>query len=329
MLNAKIIGSGKSVGSLIIKSEELEKKMAVPSGWMERATGIKSRYYVDVENNESALTLGTDAAKQAIINSGLSLNDIDCIIGANGSPLQAIPCAASLYQRELGLADSGIACFDVDTTCYSFPIAFFVAANLINNGVYQNILIISADAPSRTLDETDKEVRSLFGDGAAAFVVTSSTSNSQVHNFLLRTYSTGADFTCVKGGGTLRHPNDPSTTPQDNLFQMDGWKVFKAAVRYMRPFLNEFFTNTPFSKEEYKYVVPHQTSKKGIDVLEKYGFRKEQIGDHIDTHGNCIAASIPMLFHDLIADGKIQRGDSIILIGTSAGLSLGALSLTY
>lgn len=131
---------------------------------MEKASGIKSRHYVNTEENESALTLGTQAAEQAIADSGISLEDVDCIIGANGSPMQAIPCAASLYQRELGLEQSGIPCFDVDTTCYSFPMALFVASNLISNGVYRNILIISAEAPSRTLDITEKEVRTLFGD---------------------------------------------------------------------------------------------------------------------------------------------------------------------
>src|SRR5699024_2446634 len=246
-----------------------------------------------------------------------------------GSPMQAIPCAASLFQRELGLENSGIPCFDVDTTCYSFPMAFFVAANMINNQIYRNILIISADAPSRTLDITEKEVRALFGDGAAAFVISASEGESQVHNYLFKTYSKGADFTCVKGAGTLKPPNDPDTSPKDNVFHMDGWKVFKAAVRYFPGFLNDFFEKNPYRKEDYKFLIPHQTSKKGIDIFEKYGFSKDQIGNHLKTHGNCIAASIPMLFHDLISEGKVQRCDHILLFGTSAGLSLGALSLTY
>ena len=327
--NVKIVGSGKAVGSNMIESEVLEKELSIQQGWIERATGIKSRHYVDIGKNETALSLGTKAAKLAIQNSGLNMGEIDCIIGANGSPMQAIPCGASLYQRELGLQDSGITCFDVDTTCYSFPMAFFVAANMIANKIYKNILIISSDAPSRTLDTTDKEVRALFGDGAAAFVLSASEDESKVHRFLLKTYSRGADYTCVKGAGTLKPPNDPETLPKDNVFHMDGWKVFKAAVRYLPNFFNEFFENNPYKKEDYKYFIPHQTSKKGIDIFEKYGFTTEQIGNHLKTHGNCIAASIPMLFHDLIAGGKVQRGDKILLFGTSAGLSIGALSLTY
>ncbi|WP_263705788.1 3-oxoacyl-[acyl-carrier-protein] synthase III C-terminal domain-containing protein [Shouchella tritolerans] len=328
MLNAKILGSGKAVGSTVMKNDELEKEMSLPKGWMEKASGVQSRYYIDPDKNESALTLGVAAAKQAIEESGLALEDIDCIIGANRSPLQAIPCAASLYQRELGLEESGIPCFDVDTTCYSFPLALFVASNLINNAVYKHILIISSDTPSKTLDQSEKEVRTIFGDGAAAFVVTSSNGDSRINKFLLKTYSSGADFTCVKGGGTLRPPNDPETTLNDNRFQMEGRKVYKAAVRYLPSFLEDFFLNS-ISKEEYKFIIPHQTSRKGITIFEKFGFKREQIGDHLATHGNCIAASIPMLFHDLLSSRKIDRGDNILLFGTSAGLSLGALSLTY
>jgi len=98
---------------------------------------------------------------------------------------------------------------------------------MIANNIYINVLVISLDALSRILDITGKEVKSLFGDGAAAFVL----SESKLHHFLLRTYSRGADFTCVKGAGTLKPPNDPNTLPEDNVFHMDGWKVFKAAVR--------------------------------------------------------------------------------------------------
>lgn len=243
MFKVKIAGMGKAVGALKVKSEELERQMDVASGWIVKATGINSRHYADFENGESALTLGIKAAKQAIENSGIDPRQIDCIIGANGSPLQAIPCGASLFQRELGLGDSGIPCFDVDTTCYSFGLALFVAANLIHNQAYNCILIISSDAPSATLLGTSNEVRALFGDGAAAAIITKSGENerSAFHHFKMHTYGSGADLTCVKGGGTLRHPNDPKTRIEDNLFQMDGKKVFKYAVRLLPDFFQDFF----------------------------------------------------------------------------------------
>ncbi|USL45588.1 beta-ketoacyl-ACP synthase 3 [Priestia megaterium] len=331
MFKVKISGIGKTVGSRVVASTELEKVMDVKPGWIEKATGIKSRNYVDFENGETALTLGVSAAKKAVEDAGITLDKIDCIIGANGSPLQAIPCAAALYQQELGLGDSGVPSFDIDTTCYSFGVALFLASGLVDSGLYKNILIISADAPSPTLDITDNEVRALFGDGAGAVVLTKTSEDepSRVHHFKMNTYGSGASFTEVRGGGTLKHPNHPETTPLDNVFHMEGKKIFKYAVRYLPSYFESFFVDSGINQKELKFILPHQTSKHGIDIFRKFGFASEQIASHLSIHGNCIAASIPMLLHDYIKNGEIKRGDQILLFGTSAGLSLGGLALTY
>jgi 3-oxoacyl-[acyl-carrier-protein] synthase-3 len=331
LFKTKITGIGKAVGSKIKTSQELAEEMGIKDGWIERASGIYSRHYIDRKNGETALTLGTKAAKLALEDASMSIDDIDCIIGASGSPLQAIPCSAALFQRELGLEKSGIACFDVDTTCYSFPLAVFVASNLINSNLYKTILIISSDTPSPTLPHAEREVRVLFGDGAAACVVskTPEGESSEVHHFKLNTYSEGADYTAIKGGGTLRHPDYPETSQKDNIFQMEGKKVFKTAVRYLKRYLIDLEEESKIPNTDYKFIVPHQTSKNGMEILRKYGFEKERVVNHLSNHGNCIAASIPMAFHDYIKSGEIQRGDTILLFGTSAGLSIGALSITY
>ncbi|WP_170875233.1 hypothetical protein [Virgibacillus pantothenticus] len=157
MFDVRIMGTGKAVGSKVVSNEELEREMQLKKGWIFKSTGIKSRYYIDEEKKENALTLGVDAAKKAISDSQLELTDIDCIIGANGSPMQGVPCAASIFQREIGLEKSGIPCFDIDSTCFSFPVALFIGANLIHNNVYRNILIISSDAPSFAIKIADKK----------------------------------------------------------------------------------------------------------------------------------------------------------------------------
>ncbi|MFC4322586.1 3-oxoacyl-[acyl-carrier-protein] synthase III C-terminal domain-containing protein [Litchfieldia salsa] len=331
MFKTKIAGIGKAVGSSIKTSQELAVEMGVKDGWIEKATGVMSRHYIDQEKGETALTLGTQAALSAIRDANLDVSDIDCIIGASGTHLQAIPCDAALFQRELGLEQSGISCFDVDTTCYSFPLAVFIASNLVSSNLYKNILIISSDTPSPTLKKAEREVRVLFGDGAAACIVTKTPEgeSSRVHHFKLNTYSEGADYTSVKGGGVLKHPNDPSTTLEDNIFHMEGKKVFKTAVRYLEGFFKELEEASKILISDYKFIVPHQTSKNGMEILRKYGFEKERIVNHLSDHGNCIAASIPMAFYDYIQSGEIKRGDMILLFGTSAGLSLGSLSITY
>lgn len=331
MFNTKITGIGKAVGSKVKTTAELAQDMGVDQNWIERAAGVYSRYYIDRENGENALTMGTKAARLALEDANLTANDIDCIIGASGTPLQAIPCGAALYQRELGLEKSGTTCFDVNTTCYSFPLAVFIASNLIHTKLYKNILIISSETPSPTITDAENEVRVLFGDGAAACVISNTPEgeSSKIHHFKMNTYSEGADYTRVLGGGVLKHPNFPDTKPEDNVFHMDGRKVYKTAVRYLRPFFKELEEESKIASSDYRYVVPHQTSKNGMKVFSKVGFEEDRVADHLADHGNCIAASIPMAFHDYIKADKIKRGDTVLLFGTSAGLTLGALSLTY
>jgi 3-oxoacyl-[acyl-carrier-protein] synthase III len=331
MQKVKILGMGKAVGSRKVNNEELERRIGAEEGWIYKSTGILSRQYVDADKGENALTLGTEAAIKAVENSGISLEDIDCIIGANGSPMQGIPCAASIFQREIGMGKSGIPCFDVDTTCYSFAVALMVASNLIENNLYRNILIISSDAPSSALGYATKEVQALFGDGAAAAVVSKSNQEdvSEINYFSMNTYSEGNDLTAVKGLGTMRHPNNPNSTPEDHTFHMSGKQIFRYAIKHMPAFFDNFFANSSSKQSNLKYIIPHQTTKHGIDIFQKFGFTESQIASHIETHGNCIAASIPMLLHDLISEQKVERGDSILLFGTSAGFSVGGLSLTY
>ncbi|WP_077298596.1 3-oxoacyl-[acyl-carrier-protein] synthase III C-terminal domain-containing protein [Virgibacillus pantothenticus] len=145
----------------------------------------------------------------------------------------------------------------------------------------------------------------------------------------MNTFSEGNHLTAVNGLGTLKHPNSINSKPEDHTFQMSGKQVYKFAIKQLPRFFNRFFEKSGTNQEDYKYIIPHQTTQHGIEIFEKFGFSSTQIASHVKTHGNCIAASIPMLLHDLIQEEKVQRGDSILLFGTSAGFSLGGLALTY
>jgi 3-oxoacyl-[acyl-carrier-protein] synthase-3 len=144
------------------------------------------------------------------------------------------------------------------------------------------------------------------------------------------TYSSGADYTQVLGGGTRHSPNDPQTTPEMNLFHMDGQAVFRQAVRLLPPFVDGFLAEADWRREEIACVVPHQASRHGLDLLTaRLGFRADQIYANLPQRGNCIAASIPLALAEATADGRVGRGDNVLLIGTGAGLTIGAVALTY
>jgi 3-oxoacyl-[acyl-carrier-protein] synthase-3 len=328
-LAVKIAGLGKYLPPRIVTSAELEEQLNIPSGWVERATGVQSRRYA---SDETVSSMATSAAREALQMAGMQPSDLDAIIGASASLRQAIPCTAAFVQRELGAPDGKSACFDMNATCLSFVFALQTAAHLITAGVYKNILIFSSELASFSRNPKQWESAVLFGDGAAAAVVTAAGVNeaSAIRHSRFITYSSGADLTQFVGGGTLHHPNDPATTPEMNMFDMDGPAVFKKAARLVPPFLDEFSKELGWKNQDYDQVIPHQASGHGMKLLTtRFGFRPERVFIHIQERGNCIAASIPLALTEAVEAGRVRRGDKVLLVGTGAGLSIGALALTF
>lgn len=328
-LSIKIAGLGKYLPERIVTSAQLEKQLDIPSGWVERVTGVQSRRYA---SGETTSEMATAAAREALQMASLQPSDLDAIIGASAGVRQAIPCTAAFVQRELGAPDGNSACFDINATCLSFVFALQTAALLIEAGVYKTVLIFSSEIASFSRNPKQWESAVLFGDGAAAAVLTAAPAGeaSAIWHSRFSTYSSGADLTQFVGGGTLHHPNDPNTSPEMNMFDMDGPAVFKKAARLVPPFLEKFSEELGWSPQDYDQVIPHQASGHGMKLLRtRFGFRPERVFVHIQERGNCIAASIPLALTEAVQTGRIQRGNRVLLIGTGAGLSIGALALIY
>ena len=239
---------------------------------------------------------------------GMQPSDLDAIIGASASVRQAIPCTAAFVQRELGAPDGKSACFDINATCLGFVFALQTAAHLIAAGVYQTVLIFSSEIATFSRNPKQWESAVLFGDGAAAAVVTAAQPDetSAIWHTRFATYSSGADLTQFVGGGTLHHPNDPATRPEMNMFDMDGPAVFKKAVRLVPAFLDEFSKELGWKNQDYDQVVPHQASGHGLKLLTtRFGFHPERVFIHIQERGNCIAASINIGLQRVSANSHI------------------------
>ena len=325
----KIAGLGKYLPEKAVTSAELEQQFNIPPGWVERATGVQSRRYA---GRESVSEMGAAAAREALQMAGLQPSDLDAIIGASASVRQAIPCTAAFVQRELGAPDGKSACFDINATCLGFVFALQTAAYMIAAGVYQTVLIFSSEIATFSRNPNQWESAVLFGDGAAAAVVTATPpgETSAIWHSRFVTYSSGADLTQFVGGGTLHHPNDPATTPEMNMFDMDGPAVFKKAARLVPPFLDQFSKELGWKNQDYDQVIPHQASGHGLKLLTtRFGFLPERVFIHIQERGNCIAASIPLALTEAVQSGRVRRGDKVLLFGTGAGLSIGALALTF
>lgn len=327
-LPLKIIGVGRYLPSRVVPSTEVETLCGLPVGWIERRTGVRERRWV---NGESNSFMAAEAAKEALDDAGLQLEDIDLILNASGTPEQAIPDMAPLVQRQLGLGDSGIACLSVHSTCLSFLVAIDMASLMLANKRYNNILIVSADIASVALNYKQPESASLFGDAAAAVVVTRTPDGeaSGVHAARLETYGSGASLTEIRGGGSRRPPQGKDTLPEDNLFHMEGPKVYRMARQHIDSFLEKLRPGLSQGPGDIKLVIPHQASLLALRALRRNNIDDDRVMITLDRYGNCVATSLPLTVYEAVRAGRLNRGDEFLLCGTGAGLSLGGVIMTY
>jgi 3-oxoacyl-[acyl-carrier-protein] synthase-3 len=262
----------------------------------------------------------------------MAVSDIDLIIAASSAPQQTIPCTAAFIQRELGAPDGASACFDVNATCLSFLLAIQSATHLLAAGTYRAALVVSSEIGGLSRNPAEPASACLFGDAAAAAVLirTPEGGASRVVWEQFATYSSAADLTAIAGGGSLHHPNDPATRPDMNMFHMDGSGVFRRAAKVLGPFIDSFLARSGWAREDVDVVVPHQASRHGVELVSsRFGFRPEQVVSNLAERGNCVAASIPLALAESVAAGRIRRGQRVMLLGTGAGLTLGAIGLVF
>jgi len=329
MLPVKIAGLGAYLPERAVTSAELERELGLAPGWILRATGVAERRYAA---GETASGMAAAAGRRALAAAGMGPADLDLIVAASSAPQQAIPCTAALVQRVLGAPDGASACFDVNATCLSFLTGLQTAAHLVAAGSYRAALIVSSEITAHSRNPREPESAVLFGDAAAAAVLTRTPEGeaSAVVWEQFATFSSAAELTVLRGGGTLHHPNDPATTPELNMFHMDGPGVFRRAARLSGPFLDRFFARCGWERAEVDAVVPHQASGHALQHLSaRLGFRPDQIVSNLRERGNCVAASVPLALAEAAAAGRIRRGQRVALLGTGAGLTLGAVGLIY
>lgn len=324
----KISGIGHYLPKRIVPSSEIEERCKLRPGWIAQRTGVEERRWVNGEDNSCMAAV---AVREAVADAGLDLTDVDLILNASGTSEQAIPDTAALIQRKLGLGESGIPCTSIHNTCLSFLVALDFASTLIQCGRHKNIVVCSADISSRALNFDEPESASLFGDGAGAVVLTRTPGNesSCIHTFRLETYGVGSHLTEIRGGGTRRHPQDSRTTPQDNLFHMNGPAVYKLARKHIDGFLEGLQKGLSKDPGDIDHVIPHQASILALRALRRNGISDDQVVITLDRYGNCVASSLPLTLHEAITSNRLKRGEKVLLAGTGAGLSIAGMILTY
>jgi 3-oxoacyl-[acyl-carrier-protein] synthase-3 len=297
------------LGFAVPKTVQTAEQLAPLIGWtaeeLVRRTGVARRRITD----EPIEMLGARAAREA-----LGQVPPDLIINASATPRQALPDNSVFIQEALGY--SGIPSFSVHATCLSFMVATRTALALLQCGAHQRILVVSAEGGTVSRNFAHPESASLIGDGAAAAVF--EVGDPTAHR------PEGAALTEVRGFGVRHHPNDANTTHEDNLFSMDGPRIFRLAHKRAFVLIRRLLEEAGVTPDEVDVVVPHQASNPALKALTAFGFGPDRVINIVGEYGNCIAASTPMALYEAQRTGRLRPGARVLMLGTGAGLSVAA-----
>lgn len=324
----RLAGSGAVLPRNAIASTELDARIGAEAGWTEANFGIGTRFWAG--SDETSSTMGAAAAQAALDDAGWEARDLDVLIGGCGVMEQPIPGTAPMIQRRLGIGSSGITAFDVNATCLSFLAALDTLAMGIAVGKWRRGLIVSADIASAALDFGSPEASVIFGDGAAAVAVEAG-GPSTLLACRIATFGDGADLCRLEAGGTrLRPDEDLDGFLAASKFRMDGPGLFKATAKRFPDFLAGLLGEAGIAAEAIDTIVPHQASAAALEHL-----KRAVPGGHAKTfdifrdRGNQIATSMPSALHAARKAGRVAAGTTSLLVGTSAGVSLGGAVIRW
>lgn len=326
----RILGTGLSAPTHWVDSRELDLRLGLASGTVHARTGVARR---GVEPDRNAAEVSAEAARAALTRAGIGLDSIDAVVCANASHDQAMPCNAALLHRALGLR--GVPAFDVNASCIGFLVALDLIASLLASGRYRRVLVSSCDLASRALDAKDLDTYGLFGDGAAAAVLEaandceSGTAGPALLAARFETWSEAVHACEIPGGGSRLTPDRYSGDYREVCtFRMDGKRLYRAVADRFDPFVTALLADAGLGLDAIKRVIPHQASALGMaHVFRRLAVPRDRIEDIFAEHGNQVSASLPTALHCALDSGRLRAGDTALLIGTGAGVTLGGAVL--
>src|SRR3989339_784545 len=324
--NAVITGVGMYVPDKILDNAFFEKIVDTTDEWITTRTGIKERRKLETGATSD---LATKAAEDLLKTHNVNAEDIDVIIVATITPDMFFPATACLVQNTIGAKNAWG--FDLSAACSGFLFAYQTACSLVESGTYKNVMVIGADKMSSIVDYTDRNNCILFGDAAAAILIERTEDNLYGHRgSLLKIDGSGHDALYMKGGGSLNPPSHETVDKKMHYLYQDGKAVFKVAVRGMADISYEIMKKNNLTPDDIAYLVPHQANMRIIDATaERMGISKDNVMINIDHFGNTTAATIPSCITEYYRNGKLKKGDNLILSAFGAGYTWGAIYITW
>lgn len=314
---ASIIGLGKYIPPRVLTNKDLEKMVDTSDEWITTRTGIKERHIV--EDDVTTSDIAFEAAREALLKSGLSAEEIDLIIVGTVTADMPFPATACIIQNRIGAVNA--AAFDLEAGCSGFVYSLAVAAQFIETGFYENALVIGAETLSKITDWEDRSTCVLFGDGAGAAVL-KAVDKGGFLAFDLGADGEGGKSLYIPAGGSLKPSSISTVEEREHFIKMEGNQVFKFAVKAMSQSSVRVVEKAGLRPEDVDLLVPHQANTRIIQAAaSRLNLSEEKVFVNLPKYGNTSAASIPIALAEAHEEGLIKNGDYVVLVAFGAGLT--------
>ncbi|MBO9668218.1 MAG: ketoacyl-ACP synthase III [Bdellovibrio sp.] len=328
MYRSRVAGIGSYLPEKVLSNQDLEKMVETSDQWIVERTGIERRHIA--AEGEATSDLCFHAAQRALADAKLTAQDIDMIIVGTVTGDRQMPSTACYVQSKLGCRN--IMAFDLNAACSGFLYSVSIADQFVRTGVYKNILVIGAEVLHRFVNYKDRETCILFGDGAGAWILSRAAEGDTAVIASTHMHADGdlAELLTLPGGGSVMPQSQYVLDNNLHYVSMKGREIFKNAVRTMALCCKEALEANDMPPEKVDWVIPHQANKRIIEaVADQFKFPMERVIVYLHETGNTSSASIPLAFDWAVQNGKIKRGQTILLTAFGAGLTSGSVLLRY
>ncbi|KXK31788.1 MAG: 3-oxoacyl-(acyl carrier protein) synthase III [Candidatus Brocadia sinica] len=305
----------------VLTNYDLEKMVDTSDDWIIQRTGIRERRIV--ENGQITSDLATQASLRAMEDAGVSPKDLDMIITSTITPDHIFPSTSCYIQQKIGA--SRASAFDILAACAGFIYAMSIGQSFVNSGAMETVLVVGAECLSKITDYTDRSTCVLFGDGAGAVIIQKSSTKHEILSTSLAADGSQADILIMPGGGAKNPASLASVQQRNHYIQFKGKEVFKLAINNITNLIIETVTKNGLGLEDIDLIIPHQSNLRIIEAtMEKLGLPMEKAFVNIDKYGNTSSASIPIAIDEARKEGRLSKGDIVMLVAFGGGLTWGS-----
>jgi 3-oxoacyl-[acyl-carrier-protein] synthase III len=327
LVRAKISALGTYVPPRLLTNEDLEKMVETSHDWIMERTGIRERHLVD--KGVATSDLATEAAKRALSERGVDSSEIEAIVVATVTPDMFFPSTACLVQNKLGAKN--VWGFDLSAACSAFVYALQTGAQFIATGAHKKVMVIGADTMSSIIDYTDRATCVIFGDGAGAVLLEPADDDSVgLIDYLHEIDGSGGCYLSMPGGGSLNPSTHETIDKKMHFVHQDGQAVFKFAVRKQTELCERLLKRNGLKGSDIDAFIPHQANKRIITATaDRLGLRPESVVINIDRYGNTTAGTIPLAMDSARQEGRLKKGNLVLLASVGAGFTVAASLLRW